>query len=87
GPTAEWVPTDYNVDMADSLNADSYAIWGLKAGYRMPTGVDVFIEGRNLADKTYAATTGVVANAKGQDSALFMPGDGRAVFTGIEWRL
>jgi iron complex outermembrane receptor protein len=92
GPTAEWVPTDYNVDMADTLDADSYAIWGFKVGYQMPSGIDLFIEGRNLSDKTYAATTGIVTNAaadiaKGKDPAVFMPGDGRAVFTGIEWRL
>lgn len=24
GPTAEWVPSAYNVDMADSLDADPY---------------------------------------------------------------
>lgn len=92
GPTAEWVPSDYNVDMADSLDADSYAIWGFKVGYQMPSGLDLFIEGRNLSDKTYAATTGIVTNAaadiaSGKDPAVFMPGDGRALFTGIEWRL
>ncbi len=87
GPTAEWVPTAYNVDMADTLDADPYAIWGVKLGYQSPSGFDVFIEGRNLSDKTYAATTGIIDNAKGQDKALFMPGDGRAVFTGIEWQL
>ncbi len=87
GPTAEWVPVHYNVDMAQTLYADSYAIWGLKAGYREATGLDYFIEGRNLSDKTYAATTGVIADANGQDSAQFMPGDGRSVFVGVEWRL
>ena len=92
GPTAEWVPTHYNVDMADTLYADPYAIWGFKVGYREASGFDVFIEGRNLSDKTYAATTGIVTNAaadiaKGANPAVFMPGDGRAFFTGIEWRL
>jgi iron complex outermembrane receptor protein len=92
GPTTEWAPSDYNVDMADTLDADGYAIWGFKVGYQMPSGLDMFIEGRNLSDKTYAATTGIVTNAaadiaKGKDPAVFMPGDGRAVFTGIEWKL
>jgi iron complex outermembrane receptor protein len=78
--------------MADTLDADGYAIWGFKVGYQMPSGLDMFIEGRNLSDKTYAATTGIVTNAaadiaKGKDPAVFMPGDGRALFTGIEWRL
>ncbi len=92
GPTAEWVPTHYNVDMADTLYADPYAIWGFKVGYREASGFDVFIEGRNLSNKTYAATTGIVTNAaadiaRGVNPAVFMPGDGRAIFTGIEWQL
>ena len=92
GPTTEWAPNDYNVDMADTLDAEGYAIWGFKVGYQMPSGLDMFIEGRNLSDKTYAATTGIVTNAaadsaKGKDPAVFMPGDGRVLFTGIEWRL
>ncbi len=87
GPTFEWAPTHYNVDQAETLYADGYFIWGLKAGYQMPEGIGFFVEGRNLSDKTYVATTGVIADAQGQDSAQFLPGDGRSVFAGLEWRL
>ena len=45
------------------------------------------MEGRNLANTKYAATTGVIANADGLDSAQFWPGDGRAVYAGVEWRM
>ena len=37
----------------------------------------------NLADKTYAATTGVIRNAGGADQAQFNPGEGRAVYVGV----
>ncbi|UVE18383.1 TonB-dependent receptor [Pseudomonas sp. LS44] len=87
GPTFEWVPTHYNVDQAETLYAEGYAIWGLKGGYRPGEGLGFFVEGRNLSDKTYVATTGVIANANGQDSAQFMPGDGRSLYVGLEWRL
>ena len=87
GPTAEWVPVHYAVDHAETLYAEGYAIWGLKGGYRPNEGLGFFIEGRNLSDKTYIATTGVIADANGQDSAQFMPGDGRSLFAGIEWRM
>lgn len=87
GPTFEWVPNHYNVDEAETLYADGYAIWGLKGGYRPAQGLGFFVEGRNISDKTYAATTGVIANANGQDSAQFLPGDGRSVFFGLEWRM
>ncbi|MEX2488291.1 MAG: TonB-dependent receptor, partial [Pseudomonadales bacterium] len=63
GPNVEWVPGDSPVDHANTLFAESYAIVGLKAGYRRASGISVFIEGRNLADKKYAATTGVITNA------------------------
>lgn len=87
GPTLEWVPTHYAVDHAESLYAEGYAIWGLKGGYRPDDGLGFFIEGRNLADKTYIATTGVVADASGQDAALFLPGDGRSLYVGLEWKM
>ncbi|MFZ6047550.1 TonB-dependent receptor family protein [Pseudomonas sp. CR3202] len=87
GPTFEWVPTHYNVDQAETLFADGYAIWGLKGGYRPSEGFGFFVEGRNLSDKTYVATTGVIADARGRDSAQFLPGDGRSLYVGLEWRM
>lgn len=84
--TGEWSPDRYAVDMANTLFADGYAIWGVKIGREPTRGVSWFVEGRNLSDRTYAATTGVVANARGRDSAQFLPGDGRAVYVGLEWR-
>ena len=87
GPTFEWVPVHYAADHAESLYAEGYAIWGLKGGYRPAEGLGFFVEGRNLEDKSYVATTGVVANANGQDAALFLPGDGRSLYAGLEWRL
>ncbi|MGH8433483.1 MAG: TonB-dependent receptor family protein [Pseudomonas sp.] len=87
GPTFEWAPTHYNVDQAQTLYAEGYVIWGLKGGYRPSQGFGFFVEGRNLSDKTYVATTGVIADAKGRDSAQFLPGDGRSLFAGLEWRL
>ncbi|MBQ0742298.1 MAG: TonB-dependent receptor, partial [Pseudomonas sp.] len=87
GPTFEWVPSHYAVDHAETLYAEGYATWGLKAGYRQSQGLGFFVEGRNLSDRNYVATTGVVADAGGADSAQFLPGDGRSLFAGLEWRL
>jgi iron complex outermembrane receptor protein len=84
--TGEWSPERYAVDMANTLFAEGHAIWGLKLGREPARGVSWFVEGRNLADRTYAATTGVIANARGRDSAQFLPGDGRSVYVGVEWR-
>jgi iron complex outermembrane recepter protein len=72
--------------MANSWYAEDYATWGLKLGRQLERGLSFFVEGRNLSDRTYAATTGVIADARGQDVAQFYPGDGRAYYFGLEWR-
>jgi iron complex outermembrane receptor protein len=82
----EWSPRRYAVDMAHTLFADPYALFGLKVGRNEETGFSWFLEGRNLADRTYAATTGVIADARGLDAAQFLPGVGRAVYAGVSWK-
>jgi iron complex outermembrane receptor protein len=86
GPTFEWVPVKSFVDHANTLSADPYCLLGFKIGRRLGKGVSWFIEAKNLTNEIYAATTGVIASAAGVDSAQFLPGDGRSVFVGIEWK-
>ena len=86
GPNVEWSPQKYYVDHANTVYADPYATVGVKLGFRNKQGWAWFIEGRNLSDRKYASTTGIVANAAGVDQAQYLPGDGRALFAGIEWR-
>ncbi|MGH8620158.1 MAG: TonB-dependent receptor family protein [Burkholderiales bacterium] len=87
GPNLEWSSQRYPVDMANTLFADSYAIVGFKFGRETAKGFGWFVDARNLFDKKYAATTGVIANAGGVDSAQFNPGVGRSVYAGIEWKM
>lgn len=86
GPNMEWTPVDYAVDMNNTLFTYPYALLGLKAGYRTQKGFSVFIEVKNLTNEIFAATTGIINNAGGADSAQFLPGDGRTVISGVEWR-
>ena len=71
------------VDHANTLAAPGYSVLGLKLNQRLEHGVDWFVEGRNLSDKRYATTTGVILNAGGADSAQFSPGDGRSIYAGV----
>jgi len=92
GPNVEWSPQRYAVDMANTLYADSYAVFGFKFGQRVAKGISWFVDARNLADKKYAATTGVIADSRspgagGQNARQFNPGLGRSVFAGMEWRM
>lgn len=75
----------YAIDFANSFGARRYAIWGVRASGDIRKGLGWFVDGRNLADRRYAATTGVVRDAGGSDSAQFMPGDGRALYAGLDW--
>ncbi len=86
GPTFEWVPVKAFIDHRNTYAADPYAICGFKFGRRMQSGLSWFIEARNLTDEKFAATTGVIENAGGVDQRQFLPGDGRSVFGGIEWK-
>jgi iron complex outermembrane receptor protein len=85
GPNIEWVPQGYRVDAKGTLFTDPYFLVGARAGFRRPAGWSFYVEGRNLADKRYAATTGVVSDAT-SSPAQFLPGDGRAFYVGFEFR-
>lgn len=86
GPTIEFSPQRYAVDFAETVYADGYTIFGLKMGQKLTRELSWFIEGRNLADRRYVATTSVVLNQRGADGALYLPGDGRSVYAGLQWR-
>lgn len=85
GPNVEWVPDAYSVDSAATLFSDPYALLGFKVGYRSEKGFSMYVEAKNLTDKIYAATTNVVQNAAGA-GAHFLPGDGRGIYAGFEWK-
>lgn len=86
GPTIEWVPQKSHVDHRNTLSADPYALLGFKVGRRLENGLSWFVEARNLTDETHAATHNVIDDAGGLDQRAFLPGDGRSVFAGIEYR-
>jgi len=87
GPNVEWVPVGYNVDAAATLFTAPYAILGFKMGYRPKRGCSFYVETMNLSNTTYAATTGVIANAQAPKAYLaqFFPGDGASIYGGIEY--
>lgn len=85
GPNVEWVPEGVYADNANTVQAPDYALLGARAGMDLPYGASVFIDGRNLTDKTFIANTNVLPVA-GADDAIFDPGDGLSVTAGLEVR-
>ncbi len=98
-PTIEWTPQDYFIDHANTFKAPGYSIWGIKLFGQINPSLSWFVDGRNLGNKAYVATTGVVADTRApinpanpsafrpaRDGAYFLPGDGRSVYAGISWK-
>jgi iron complex outermembrane receptor protein len=86
GPNVEWVPKAYYVDSANTLDTEPYALLGFKAAFDNGGRVSGYIEGRNLLNKHYISATSVIDVAT-PASALFNPGDGRAVYAGLRVKL
>jgi iron complex outermembrane receptor protein len=86
GPNIEWAPEAYFVDNANTLKTEAYAIWGMKLGFDDGGPVSAYIEGRNLSDEAYIASASVAGNLGGIDTAVFEPGNGRAVYGGVQVR-
>lgn len=88
GPTIETSPQRYAVDFAQNLYNDSYTLFGWKMGQQVNRQLSWFLEGRNLTDRKYASTTSVVFDTTraGTSQSLFLPGDGRSVYMGVQWR-
>lgn len=87
GPNVEWAPEAYFVDNANTFKSDGYALWGAKLGFDNGGEWTAYVEGRNLADTAYIASTSIVGDAAGSDLPLFNPGTGRAIYAGVqhEW--
>jgi iron complex outermembrane receptor protein len=86
GPNVAAVFGHYPVDFANTLFAPPYGIMGFRIGYQSPKhGFSVFIDARNLTDEHYISTVDPLANARGRDQQVFYPGDGRAVYAGLQF--
>jgi iron complex outermembrane receptor protein len=84
GPNIEWVPRSYYVDSANTLTADPYILWGVRAAYDGEHW-SAYVEGRNLADIGYIASASIIDRAT-PTSRLFNPGTGRAVYAGVRYK-
>jgi iron complex outermembrane recepter protein len=85
GPNIEWVPQSYFVDSANKLTTEGYLLWNVKATYDHGDSFSAYIEGRNLADRAYIASTSIIDRAN-DTSRLFNPGTGRAIYAGARFK-
>lgn len=87
GPSVS-VGSSWYADQANSLKAPGHAIINLNGGYVARNGVRIFLDARNLTNKFYASTSDLVVDARvpGTSTAVFRPGQIRAVIVGVEAR-
>lgn len=85
-PNLEASMDNYYVDMANTLEADAYAILGLTAGLDVTENASLFVDLRNLTDEKYVTSASVVTTTAQGGTALFYPGDGRSVYAGLKYK-
>lgn len=75
----------YSADNANTWHVNQVFLFGARAGWRGER-LSVYIDARNLTDKSYVAGLQNGTNLRGADADIFFPGAGRSVYAGIEWR-
>ena len=85
-PFVDWRMKDVWVDYANTLKAPGYALLNVSAGVDLPHGIGLFLDARNLTNKTYAAEFGAVTDARTAPTDVFYPGEGRSLFGGVRVR-
>lgn len=75
------------IDHANTVSTSGFALFNLSLGGEIQRGLNWFVQARNLADRRYVAGTAVQADAAGKDGNWYFPGDGRAVYAGLQWAL
>ena len=79
GPTFD-VVSSRQADFSNTYKVDSYALWGLRAGWTTRTW-EVFAEAKNLADKSYVSQFSVRDRAAA-NAAILTPGEPRSLYVG-----
>ncbi len=85
GPNVEWMAQSFYADNANSLTIDPYALLNFRLGVDQAKGWSGYIESRNLTDERYISTT-MASEQAAPDSALFNPGLGRAIYSGVQYK-
>ncbi len=81
--TVKWVPDKTPTDNMNTLWADSYWVADLRAQWALTDLIALVGEVTNIFDENYAGST-VVVDAAQPDQAIFIPGEGRAFYIGVE---
>ena len=85
-PSIEWVPKGGYVDYANTLESNPYAVLNTKAGVNLGSGVNVFLDARNILDRRYLSNYSTVTDARTANTSVFYPGEGQTIYAGFVWK-
>lgn len=85
GPNVRWQPQDTPIDHANTQTQPGYALLGLKAEYRGGQRWSAYVQLDNVADKHYISSYAIRNRTAATDLA-FLPGNGRSVLAGINYK-
>ncbi len=83
-PSIDWVPQGTYVDYAHTLQAPGYVLFGAQAGLKLPHGVSLYVDARNLSNRHYVSDVSTIIDARGANPRAFYPGAGRTVYGGVK---
>ncbi|MEO0031414.1 MAG: hypothetical protein RIS94_1172 [Pseudomonadota bacterium] len=84
-PSLEWVPQGAFADYANTTRTGGYALIGLSAGATLRSGLDIFVDVRNLTGKKAIGDISAVLVAN-PASAIYYPVERRAIYAGVRAR-
>ncbi len=87
GPNVEWMPQSFFADNANSLTVDPYALLNFKIGYERATPAGPATWKDEIFSTTRYISTTITAEIATATSALFNPGYGRAIYSGLRYRM
>lgn len=75
------------IDYANTRYTDAYQIWGVNAGWNaIRPDLDLWLDAKNLSNERYSSTITPGFDDLGEDRARATPGEGRALYAGINYR-
>ncbi len=84
GVNVRWVPNGPYADYANTFQVDGFELLGFTAGLDITNNISLYVSGENMLDKNYISNVTTIADrSQDPNSTQFTPGQGRAVFAGI----
>lgn len=85
GASLRRVPKGPYVDFANTEQTSGYTLLGFNLGWNASESLSVFASMENLEDEDYIANVTTVADQSQENSNIYTPGQGRAVFAGFSF--